>query len=115
MVVFEFHHQRMPFQRLLNDAALDALAAAVNQPHHAKPRSVSFVQVFLDDRWDVAWSEGVKVEFRFDRDLMRLVVRCLHFSLRAGLHPHALSLGGPPAADFTPSPRSGRGRSRIPR
>jgi hypothetical protein len=122
-VVFEFLHQRMTFERLLNDGALNALAAAVNQSHDAKTGGVSFADVFLDDRRNVARREGMKVQLRFDENAVRLVVyHCSRITAR----------GAPPplARRFTPSPcpstglgttlslskdRSGRGRSHTPR
>ena len=51
-----------PFERLLHDAALYALAAAVNQPHLSQARGVCGVDILLDDRLDVARREGVEVE-----------------------------------------------------
>ena len=60
----------MPLERLLHDAALNALAAAVNQPHLAQSRLVRGVHVLLDDRLDVARREGVEIEGRLDRDVV---------------------------------------------
>lgn len=45
----EFNDQRMPFQHLVHDAALNALATAVNQPHFGEPGLMRRVHVFLDD------------------------------------------------------------------
>ena len=55
----EFHDQRMPLQRLLHDAALDAFAAAVNQADLAQSGLVRRVHVFFDHRLDVARGERV--------------------------------------------------------
>ena len=63
----EFGHERMAIEHVLDDAALDALAAAVNQPDLAEAGVVRRRDVFLDDRWNVARGEGVEVERRFDR------------------------------------------------
>ena len=46
----EFDDERMPLERLLHDAALNALAAAVNQPDLTQSGVVRRVDVFLDDR-----------------------------------------------------------------
>jgi hypothetical protein len=58
----------MPLERLLHDASLHALAAAVNQPDLTKTSFVCRADVLLDDRCDVAWRECVQVEVVFDRD-----------------------------------------------
>ena len=67
----ELHDQRVVFERLLDDGALHALAAAVNQPHLAQARFMCGVHVFDDDRRDVAWRERMQVERVFDRDLLQ--------------------------------------------
>jgi hypothetical protein len=64
----EFGDERMPLECLLNDASLNALAAAVNQPDLAKSGFVCRVDVLLDNGRDVARRERVKVEVVFDRD-----------------------------------------------
>ena len=64
----ELDDQRMPLERLLHDAALNALAAAVNQPDLAQAGLVRGVDVFLDHRRDVARRERVEVEMIFDRE-----------------------------------------------
>jgi len=51
--------QRMLFERSLNDPALYAAAAAMNQSHFPKPCLVRRVYVFLDDGLDIARLEGV--------------------------------------------------------
>ena len=58
----------MPLERLLHDASLDALAAAVNQPDLTQSSVVRRSDVFLDDRRDVAWRERVQIEVVFDWD-----------------------------------------------
>ena len=45
----EFDDQRMSFERLLHNPALDAFAPAMNQPHLAQSGFVSCGDVFLDD------------------------------------------------------------------
>ena len=64
----EFGDPWVPLQRLLNDASLNAFAAAVNQPDLTQTRVIGRVDVLLDDRGDVAGREGVQVEVVFDRD-----------------------------------------------
>jgi hypothetical protein len=58
----------MSLERLLDDAALNAHAAAVDEPHVSQTRGVCFIQILFDDGWDVARREGVKIERAFDRD-----------------------------------------------
>ena len=58
----------------LHDLSLDADAATVDQPHLGKPSGVCGVQVFGDDRGDVARRERVQIERILDRDADRLVV-----------------------------------------
>ena len=64
----EFGDEWMPLERLLNDASLNAFAAAVNQPDLTKTSFVCRVDVLLDDRCHVAWRERMQVEVVFDRD-----------------------------------------------
>ena len=54
-IVKKLQHERVPFERVLHDAALNADAAAVNQSHFAQSRRVRFGDVFLNDRWDISW------------------------------------------------------------
>src|SRR6185369_11315562 len=63
----ECDDERVPLERLLHDAALDSLAAAVNEAHFAQSTLPSRVDVLLDDRLDVAWRERVKIKAVFDR------------------------------------------------
>jgi hypothetical protein len=60
--------QLVSFERLLDDSALDSLAAAVNETNLAEAGGMSGCHVFVDDRLDIAWRERVKVERVFDRD-----------------------------------------------
>jgi hypothetical protein len=66
----EFGNQRMPLERPLNDAALHARAAAMDQPHFAKSGGVSGGDVFVNDGRDIARREGVQIERGFDRNVM---------------------------------------------
>ena len=56
----EFLDQRVALQRLLDDAALDALAAPVNETDLAEPRLVGGADVLFDHRLDVARREGAR-------------------------------------------------------
>ena len=66
----ELGDEGMPLECLLHDAALDALAAAVNQPDLAQARLVRGVHLLLDDRLDIARREGVEIEERLDGDVV---------------------------------------------
>lgn len=67
----ELRHEGMVLQCLLDDAALDAFAATVNQPHLAQTCFVRGGDVLGDDRCDVARREGVEVERGFDWDFVQ--------------------------------------------
>jgi len=67
----EFDHERVTVERLLNDAALDAAATAVNEPNLAKPAFPGSGHVLLDDRLDVARTEGMQIENVLNRDVPR--------------------------------------------
>jgi len=56
----------MVFERLLDDPALHALAASVNQPHLAEAGFVCGSDVLDDHRRDIARREGMEVERIFD-------------------------------------------------
>jgi len=68
LIVEEAVYQRMPFERLLHDAALNTFPASMNQTHLSKAECVRFVDVFLDDRRYIARFEGVQIELSLDRD-----------------------------------------------
>ena len=61
-IVKKFQHQRVPFEHLLDDAALHTLPTAVDEPHFAQPGGVCFVDVLFDHRRDVSRGESVEVE-----------------------------------------------------
>lgn len=67
----ELGHQRMLLERVLDDAALDALAAAVNQPDLAQAGGIRGPDVLVDHRSDVARMERMEVESVFDRNRVR--------------------------------------------
>jgi hypothetical protein len=66
--VEKFDYERVPFERFLHDAALDAEATAVNQANFAEPRGVGGADVLVDNRPDVRGQEGMEIEATFDRD-----------------------------------------------
>jgi hypothetical protein len=49
VVVPEFTHPRMPLEHRLNDPALHAATAAVNQPHFLEPRVGCGGDVLVND------------------------------------------------------------------
>jgi len=59
------------FERLLNDAALDATAATVNEPNLSKATLPGGGHVFFYNRLDVTRIEGVKVENVLNGNLHR--------------------------------------------
>ena len=63
-VIPELQHQRMPFERRLDDAALHAAAPAVHQTHLCQSRRHRRRHVLVDDRRDIARREAVEVELR---------------------------------------------------
>jgi hypothetical protein len=67
----EFNDQRMLIERALDDSTLNTFAAAVDEANFSETGFVRRVDVFLDDRLDVARSKGVKVQAIFDRDAVR--------------------------------------------
>jgi len=62
----ELLDERVAFERLLDDAALDPLAAAVNETYLAETRLVGGADVLVDDRPDIPGREGVEIEGVFD-------------------------------------------------
>ena len=66
----ELDDERVPLESILDDAALDPAAAAVDQADLTKARVVRCTDVLLDDRRDVARREGVEVERIVEGDLV---------------------------------------------
>ena len=60
--------QGVILERLLDDAPLNPLAAAMNEADLTEACIVCRVHVLFDDRLDVAWRKGVEIERAFDRD-----------------------------------------------
>jgi hypothetical protein len=61
----------MVLERLLDDAALNAFAASVNQPHFTQAGFVRGGDVLDDNRGHVARRERVEVERVFDRNVLQ--------------------------------------------
>jgi hypothetical protein len=70
-IIKKLRHQWMSFERLLDDAALNAHAPAMDEPHLSQTRGVCFIQILFDDGRDVARREGMKIEDSFDGDSQR--------------------------------------------
>jgi hypothetical protein len=73
-IVKKLHHERVPFQGLLHDAALHPRPAAMDEPHLMQAGGVCLVHVLFDDGGDVAGRKGVKVEVPFDRNPKRVLI-----------------------------------------
>ena len=58
----ELDDERMTIEHLLHDPALNALAAAMNQPHLAQAGVMCRRHILLDDRRHVARGERMQVE-----------------------------------------------------
>src|SRR4029453_4520692 len=68
-IVPEFGDPRVPLEHRLNDAALNASPATVNQPHFAQTGLSRGVDVVGDDARDIARRERVQIELGFDREV----------------------------------------------
>ena len=66
-IIPELSDERMLVERPLDHGALDALAAAVNQPHFPETRLVRRADIFLHDIDNLTRREGVQVQRVFDR------------------------------------------------
>ena len=73
-IVEKLRHERVSFERFLNDAALNAAAAAVDEADFSQSGLVRFVDIFLDERRDIARAERVKIETVFDRYSKRVLI-----------------------------------------
>jgi hypothetical protein len=102
-IVKKLHDERMPFERLLHDAALHAAAAPVNEPYLAQAGGVCLVDVLLDDRRDIGRRKRVEIERAFDRNPQRVSI--LHRSQwDAGLSYRAVtSVLMPPRTEKSPT------------
>jgi hypothetical protein len=73
-IVEKLNHERMPLERLLHDAALDADTAAVYEPHFAQTGGMGFGDVLFDDRRDIARREGMQIDHAFYRNGDRVLI-----------------------------------------
>ncbi len=73
VIVPEFDDERVPFQLSLNDAALDAAPAPVDDADFAQAGGGGGVDVFVDHGGDVSGWEGMEVERVLDRNTDGLV------------------------------------------
>ena len=71
----------MLLQCCLYDATLDSLPAPVNESHLAQPGLVGRDYILFDDGLDVAGSEGMKVDFAVDRDVMLVARHVVNYGL----------------------------------
>jgi hypothetical protein len=70
-IVKKFHYQRMPFEHLLDDAALHPAATAVYETHLGEPGGMCFVDVLFDYGGNVSRGKRVQVEAAFDGNAKR--------------------------------------------
>ncbi len=70
-IVPEFDDAGMLVECSLDDAALHAATAAMDQPDFAEAGGGRRVDVCMHDRWNIAGRERVQIEFGFDRDSNR--------------------------------------------
>ena len=68
MVVPEFDDARISLERGLNDAALDAAPAAVDQPHLVQASRGRCLDIIVDDMRDVLRRKRMEVQFWLDRN-----------------------------------------------
>jgi hypothetical protein len=119
-IVVELRHERMAVENLLDDAALDALAAAMNQPDFPQASRVRGADVFVNDRGNVWRGEGMKVEALLDRKPHRVFIahgysfvgaaRAARY-LEAGVSKRAVtSVLMPPRTEKSPTTVIRRGR-----
>ena len=73
-IVPEFDDTRMPVQGSLDDAALHAAAAAVDETQPADSPLPAGPHIVLDQGGHVARSKGMQVQFARDGDRDRVVV-----------------------------------------
>ena len=67
-IVPELDDVRVTLERSLDDPALHATTASVDEPHLAKAGRAGRVQVLGDDGRNVAGRERVEIELGFDGD-----------------------------------------------
>ena len=96
-VVPELGDERVALEGLLDDAALDARAPAVNETDVTESAIEGGADVVGHDRWDVARRERVQVELGLDRDADR--VRIAH----AAVYDAVTTVLMPPRTEKSPT------------
>ena len=84
--------QRVFLESCLNDSALYARTAPVNQPHFTKSGPVRLIHVLFDHRFDVSGREDMQIDRVFNRDFQRLRLRLLLLAEPRRQPPNSLSL-----------------------
>jgi len=74
-IVKEFGDERVVVEQLLDDAALDPLASAMDKAQLSQACLVCGVDIVVNDRGDVFRDKGVKVETAVDGERDRIVFR----------------------------------------
>ena len=73
--VFEFHYSGMLSEKRLNDAPLDAFAAAMDQSNLQNAFSHALLDVFVHDARNVVGPKRVEIETVFDGNYHRVSKR----------------------------------------
>jgi len=84
-IIKKCDYERVPFERLLDDCALDPAPAAVYEPDVAKASRIGLRQVLVDQGRNVPGREGVKVERGLDWNANRVLI--LHGYFPGGRAP----------------------------
>ena len=82
--VVELDDERMLFEDVLDDAALHADAASVDQAYGAETRVVRSADVFVYDRRDIGRSNRMEVERILQRNVRRRAVVFIVPAARSG-------------------------------
>src|SRR5207245_6582691 len=101
-IVPEFEDLHMAIERLLDDAALDAAAAAVHEAYFVEAGGRSGVDVFGNHRRNIARRECMQIDLALDR----------HSDSHQSQVTSGQSLSPQSPRDIPPSPRSSSRRER---
>ena len=71
-VVVEGGDEAVSAQHLVHTCALHADASPVHEAHLAQAERMRFLEIGIDHVGDVAWRERVQIEFRTDRNDVRI-------------------------------------------
>jgi hypothetical protein len=114
-IVPELDHERVPIEGGLDDAALHAAAAPVDEAHLGDALGCGRAHVFVDDRADVGGRERVQVDFRPDRNAARCVSQFLRSpasQFRSFTYAAVTIVPIPPRTEKSPTTVIRRGSSR---